>query len=48
MRASSAAITSGLSRLTAVEVTTTDTPATLAASCPIITAMPRARSPSMT
>ena len=44
----SAASTSGLPRFTAVEVTTTATPSTFAASWPIVTLMPRARSPSTT
>ena len=47
-RASSAATTSGLSRLTAVEVTTTAASPRFSARWPIITLIPRLRRPSTT
>ena len=46
MRFSSAASTSGLVRLTAVEVTTTATPSTFSRAWPIATSIPRLRSRS--
>ena len=48
MRRSSAASTSGLPRLIAVEVTITAASPRLSALCPIATGMPLARKPSTT
>ena len=47
-RRSSAASTSGLPRLIAVETTTTAASPRFSARCPTATAMPRVRSPSIT
>ncbi|PAV93885.1 hypothetical protein WR25_26569 [Diploscapter pachys] len=48
MRRSSAASTSGLVRVIAVEVTTTAASATFSAAWPIVTAMPLSRRPCTT
>jgi hypothetical protein len=48
MRCSSAAATSGLSRFTAVEITTTAASPRFSAFWPIVTGIPRWRSPSTT